>query len=143
MEIGQSTQSIMTGWPLTTPKNVTTSSPTIVTSGATTLYLGISNDLLQLDVSTTSFVDERERRDDQRPRRLRNELGCHHRDRARLRRRQRREDVGIDPARTSSTANPLELRRRRTRSSGAYYDARTDTIQFGTKGERSSCSPAR
>jgi fibronectin-binding autotransporter adhesin len=56
MELGQSTQSVLTGWPLTTPKNVTASPPTLETSGATTLYLGVAGDLLQLDVSTTTFV---------------------------------------------------------------------------------------
>ena len=56
MEIGQSTQSVLSGWPLTTPKAVTTSSPTLVANGATTLYLGVNTALLQLDVSTTTFI---------------------------------------------------------------------------------------
>ena len=56
MEIGQTTQATLTGWPLTTPKNVTASPPTLVTAGATTLYSGVNGDLLQLDVSTTTFV---------------------------------------------------------------------------------------
>jgi hypothetical protein len=58
MEVGQSTQSILTGWAsgLTTPKTVTTSAPTLVMSGGTTLYLGATADILQLDVTTTSFV---------------------------------------------------------------------------------------
>jgi Concanavalin A-like lectin/glucanases superfamily len=59
-EIGQGTglttaQSKMTGWPLTTPAAVTTSSPALVTSGGTTLYLAITGDLLQLDVTGTTF----------------------------------------------------------------------------------------
>ncbi len=45
------------GWPVTTPFNVTTSSPTLVTqSGTTTLYLGVTADLLSLAVTGTSFV---------------------------------------------------------------------------------------
>ena len=48
---------ISTSWPVTTPANVTTSSPTLVTkSGTTTLYLGITADLLQLAVTGTTFV---------------------------------------------------------------------------------------
>ncbi len=57
MEIGQTSQSVLTGWPLTTPASVTTSSPQLATSGGTTkVYLGISGDLLQLDVTGTTFV---------------------------------------------------------------------------------------
>jgi Concanavalin A-like lectin/glucanases superfamily len=57
MEVGQASQSVMTGWPLTTPLSVTTSPPQLATSGGTTkLYLGISGDLLQLDVTGTTFV---------------------------------------------------------------------------------------
>ena len=57
MGLGQSAQSAITGWPLTTPANVTTSSPQLATSGGTTkLYLGITGDLLQLDVTGTTFV---------------------------------------------------------------------------------------
>jgi hypothetical protein len=48
---------ISTSWPVTTPANVTTSSPTLVTqSGTTKLYLGITNVLLQLAVTGTTFV---------------------------------------------------------------------------------------
>jgi hypothetical protein len=48
---------ISTSWPVTTPANVTTSSPTLVTaSGTTTLYLGITNNLLSLAVSGTTFL---------------------------------------------------------------------------------------
>ncbi|HSY41477.1 MAG TPA: PQQ-binding-like beta-propeller repeat protein, partial [Polyangia bacterium] len=44
-------------WPVTTPVNVTTSSPTLSTvSGTTTLYLGVTGDLLQLAVTGTTFV---------------------------------------------------------------------------------------
>ncbi len=48
---------ISTSWPVTTPLNVTTSSPTLSTvSGTTTLYLGVTGDLLQLAVTGTTFV---------------------------------------------------------------------------------------
>ena len=48
---------ISTSWPVTTPVNVTTSSPTLSTvSGATTLYLGVTGDLLQLAVTGTTFI---------------------------------------------------------------------------------------
>ncbi|MES1166303.1 MAG: LamG-like jellyroll fold domain-containing protein, partial [Verrucomicrobiota bacterium] len=48
---------ISASWPVTTPANVTTSSPTLVTqSGTTTLYLGVTADLLQLAVTGTTFV---------------------------------------------------------------------------------------
>ncbi len=48
---------ISTSWPVTTPANVTTSAPTLVTkSGTTTLYLGVTNDLLQLAVTGTTFL---------------------------------------------------------------------------------------
>jgi putative pyrroloquinoline-quinone-binding quinoprotein len=48
---------IATGWPVTTPGNVTTSSPTLSTvSGTTTLYLGVAGDLLQLAVTGTTWV---------------------------------------------------------------------------------------
>ena len=48
---------ISTSWPVTTPNNVTTSAPTLVTtSGTTTLYLGITANLLQLAVTGTTFV---------------------------------------------------------------------------------------
>ncbi len=48
---------ISTSWPVTTPANVTTSSPALfIKSGTTTLYLGITNDLLQLAVTGTTFV---------------------------------------------------------------------------------------
>ncbi|HEY5090720.1 MAG TPA: PQQ-binding-like beta-propeller repeat protein, partial [Polyangia bacterium] len=41
----------------TTPASVTTSSPQLSTSGGTTkLYLGITGDLLQLDVTGTTFI---------------------------------------------------------------------------------------
>jgi Concanavalin A-like lectin/glucanases superfamily len=57
MELGQVAQSVSTGWPLTAPKNVTTSAPELATTGGTSsLYLGITNDLLQLDVTGTTFV---------------------------------------------------------------------------------------
>lgn len=50
---------ISTSWPVTTPANVTTSSPTLSTvSGTTTLYLGATADLLQLDVTGTTFVQD-------------------------------------------------------------------------------------
>jgi hypothetical protein len=58
MEVGQSNQSVMTGWTgglAITSGSATASPPTLVTSGATNLYLGINSALLQLDVSTTSF----------------------------------------------------------------------------------------
>jgi len=52
MAVGQASRTVMTGWPLTTPKNVTTSAPQLATNGGVaTLYLGIVNDLLQLDVT--------------------------------------------------------------------------------------------
>jgi hypothetical protein len=56
--IGQTSQvAIKTGWPITTPLNVTTSSPQLWTRGGiTTLYLGIAGDLLQLDVTGTTLV---------------------------------------------------------------------------------------
>jgi len=48
---------ISTSWPVTTPVNVTTSSPTLSTvSGTTTLYLGVTARLLQLAVTGTTFV---------------------------------------------------------------------------------------
>jgi hypothetical protein len=48
---------ISTSWPVTTPVNVTTSAPTLVTkSGTTTVYLGVTNDLLQLAVTGTTFL---------------------------------------------------------------------------------------
>ena len=47
---------IRTGWPVTTPVNVTTSSPTLSISATTTLYLGVTGDLLQLAVTGTAFV---------------------------------------------------------------------------------------
>ena len=48
---------ISASWPVTTPVNVTTSSPTLSTvSGTTTLYLGVTGDLLQLAVTGTTFV---------------------------------------------------------------------------------------
>jgi hypothetical protein len=48
---------ISTSWPVTAPNNVTTSAPTLVTkSGATTLYLGITNNLLSLAVTGTTFL---------------------------------------------------------------------------------------
>ncbi len=56
--IGQVSQApIKTGWPITTPLNVTTSSPQLWTrAGVTTLYLGIAGDLVQLDVTGTTFA---------------------------------------------------------------------------------------
>ncbi|HXU65669.1 MAG TPA: LamG-like jellyroll fold domain-containing protein, partial [Polyangia bacterium] len=48
---------ISTSWPVTTPANVTTSPPTLVTkSGTTTLYLGITSNLLSLAVTGTTFL---------------------------------------------------------------------------------------
>ena len=50
---------ISTSWPVTTPANVTTSSPTLSTvAGTTTLYLGATADLLQLAVTGTTFVQD-------------------------------------------------------------------------------------
>ena len=50
---------ISTSWPVTTPANVTTSSPTLSTvAGTTTLYLGVTADLLQLAVTGTTFVQD-------------------------------------------------------------------------------------
>jgi fibronectin-binding autotransporter adhesin len=58
MGLKQSTGAkISSGWPVTTPASVTTSSPTLVTSsGVTTLYLGLTADLVQLAVTGTTFV---------------------------------------------------------------------------------------
>ena len=47
---------ISSGWPVPTPVNVTTSSPTLSISGTTTLYLGVTGDLLQLALTGTTFV---------------------------------------------------------------------------------------
>ncbi len=58
MALTQSTGGkISSSWPVTTPANVTTSAPTLVTkSGTTTLYLGVTDALLQLAVTGTTFL---------------------------------------------------------------------------------------
>jgi fibronectin-binding autotransporter adhesin len=50
---------ISTSWPVTTPANVSASSPTLFTSsGTTTLYLGLTSGLASLAVSGTTFVQD-------------------------------------------------------------------------------------
>ncbi len=134
MEVGQSAQSILTGWAggLTTPKNVTTSSPTIVTSGAPTLYLGITNDLLQLDVSMTSFVVNASvgtitGRIDYGTSSLAATAGT-----SRIFAGDNNGKLwAISP---SSFTGTLWSYAAGSKIVGTYYDAATDTIQFGTNG---------
>jgi hypothetical protein len=134
MEVGQSTQSVMTGWPLTAPATVTTSSPTLVSSGATTLYLGITGDILQLDVSTTSFVTN------SKPGTVTGRVSYGTSVLAATTGTQRvfaGDNNGRmwawNPANFTGT-NFLWSYTAGAKIVGGYYDAMTDTIQFGTNG---------
>ncbi len=133
MEIGQSGQTTLTGWPLTTPANVTTSSPTIVTSGATTLYLGIASDLLQLDVSTTSFITNSKPGTISGRVSYGTSFASGTAGTSRVYAGDGSTMWAFNPANISGT-NFLWSYAAGSSISGSYYDASTDTIQFGTNG---------
>ena len=133
MEIGQSGQTTLTGWPLTTPANVTTSSPTLVTSGATTLYLGIASDLLQLDVSTTSFITNSKPGTISGRVSYGTSFASGTAGTARVYAGDGSTMWAWNPANISGT-NFLWSYAAGSSISGSYYDATTDTIQFGTNG---------
>ncbi|HTB57330.1 MAG TPA: LamG-like jellyroll fold domain-containing protein [Polyangia bacterium] len=136
MEIGQSTQSTLTGWPLTTPKNVTASPPTVVTAGATTVYSGVNGDLLQLDVSTTTFVTNT------KPGTINGRVSYGTSSAAGTAGSTR--VYAGNSAGTMWAWNPANITGTNflwsyavgagNAITGSYYDAATDTIQFGTGG---------
>jgi hypothetical protein len=49
---------IKAGWPVTTPANVTTSAPTLVTSGTTSLYLATTSTLATLNFATLAWTQD-------------------------------------------------------------------------------------
>lgn len=135
--IGQTSQTaIKTGWPITTPLNVTTSSPQLWTrAGISTLYLGIAGDLLQLDVTGTTFVTNTQPgtisgRVSVGTSTLASTSGT------------ARVYVGdtsgtmwaIGPTSFSGTSFLWSYAAGSAINGASYYDNSTDTIQFGTQG---------
>ncbi|HVY41144.1 MAG TPA: LamG domain-containing protein [Polyangia bacterium] len=132
MQVGMTNQSTLTGWPLTTPGNVTASPPALVTSGGnTTLYLGITGYLLQLDVTSTTFVSNT------KVGTVNGRVTYGRSVSSGVARVFAGNSGGtmwaLNPANFSGT-NYLWSYAASAAISGSYYDAQTDTIQFGTNG---------
>jgi hypothetical protein len=134
MEVGQSSQSVMTGWAggLPTPANVTTSSPELAASGGTPkLYLGIAGDLLQLDVTGTTFVANTN------PGTVsgRVSVGTSPAGTARVYAGDSSGKMwAISPTNFTSTNFLWSYSAGSAINGSSYYDTSTDTLQFGTAG---------
>jgi hypothetical protein len=130
-EVGQAAQSVMTGWPVTTPKNVTTSSPQLWTSSGTTLYLGIAGDLLQLDVTGTTFVTNTN------PGTVngRVSVGSNHSGITRVFAGDNSHMMwAISPTNFTGANYIWKYNTVSNVGGSSYYDNTTDTLQFGTAG---------
>lgn len=135
--IGQTSQApIKTGWPITTPASVTTSSPQLWTrSGLTALYLGIDGDLLQLDVTGTTFVTNT------KPGTVtgRISVGTSSLTATKGTARVFAGDTSgtlwaMSPTTFSGTNFLWSYAAGSAINGSSYYDSSTDTIQFGTQG---------
>jgi hypothetical protein len=126
---------ISVSWPVTTPANVSASSPTLFTSsGTTTLYLGLAAGVASLAVTGTTFVQ------DTKPGNVTGRVSVGTSYLAATINTQRiyagdaaGNMTAISPSNFSST-NYLWQYAAGAAVTNNYYDNQTDTVQFGTSG---------